>query len=766
MPDITSEPGEWMQRLDAPLAQLMPQAEALALAGHGTVVTYSRKVFIPLTRLCRDVCHYCTFATRPAELAAPYLTIEQVLDVARAGEAAGCREALFTLGDRPEDRFTAARQWLDEHGYASTLEFLAAAAQAVLEQASLLPHLNPGLMDAADYARLRPLSASMGIMLETAADRLSERGGPHLGSPDKRPAARIEAIRQAGIARVPFTTGILIGIGETRLERIESLLAIRDLQAEYGHIQEVIVQNFRAKPGTQMAAAPEPSLEEHLWTIAAARLILGAEMTIQAPPNLQPGQLAPLIAAGVNDWGGVSPVTPDHVNPEAPWPHLAVLEAETQAAGRLLRQRLAIGPAHARAVNEWADPAMATVIRRAVDGRGLPRPDGWTAGTGQPIPPASPNVVTGRDPAIVSALRRAEAGATLSRADAARLFTAEGADLEAVRTLADGLRRAVNGDVVTHVINRNINYTNICLYRCGFCAFSKGSTKSERGPAYNIDHAEIARRTIEAHERGASEVCLQGGIHPSYDGHTYLGIVRAVKQAVPQMHVHAFSPLEVDHGAGTLGMPHAEYLAMLRDAGLSSLPGTAAEVLADDVRAKICPDKLTTGEWASVVRAAHSVGLRTTSTVMFGHVDSYDHWAQHLLLLREIQQETGGFTEFVPLPFVHVEAPNWRKGQTRSGPTWREAMLMHAVARIALDGAIPNIQSSWVKLGLEGAVAMLECGVNDLGGTLMDESITRAAGGVNGQMMDTETAGDAVRRIGRRIVQRTTLYRPVAPEMA
>jgi len=526
---------------------------------------------------------------------------------------------------------------------------------------------------------------------------------------------------------VPFTTGILIGIGETRQERIEALLAIRDLHAEHGHIQEVIVQNFRAKPGTQMAAAPEPSLEEHLWTIAAARLILGAEMTIQAPPNLQPGQLAPLVAAGVNDWGGVSPVTPDHVNPEAPWPHLAVLEAETQAAGRLLRQRLAIG---------------------------------W------PVPAAGPSIATGRDPAIVSALRRAEAGATLSQAEVARLFTAEGADLEAVRTLADGLRRAVNGDVVTHVINRNINYTNICLYRCGFCAFSKGSTKSERGPAYNIDHAEIARRTIEAHERGATEVCLQGGIHPSYDGHTYLGIVRAVKEAVPQMHVHAFSPLEVDHGASTLGMPHAEYLAMLRDAGLSSLPGTAAEVLADDVRAKICPDKLTTGEWTGVVRAAHSVGLRTTSTVMFGHVDSYDHWAQHLLLLREIQQETGGFTEFVPLPFVHVEAPNWRKGQTRSGPTWREAMLMHAVARIALHGAIPNIQSSWVKLGLEGAVAMLECGVNDLGGTLMDESITRAAGGVNGQMLDTETAGDAVRRIGRRIVQRTTLYRHLEPEAA
>jgi FO synthase len=753
------EAREWLAQLEASsLPQLLARSEAMTLAGHGTVVTYSRKVFIPLTQLCRDVCHYCTFAKRPSELAAPFLELDAVLAIARAGEAAGCREALFTLGDQPEARYSVAREWLAERGYASTLDYVAAASKAVLAETSLLPHLNPGLMGAHDYAALRPLSASMGLMLESASDRLCGKGMPHFGSPDKVPAARLESIRLAGEAQVPFTTGLLIGIGETRAERVEALLAIRDLHACYGHIQEVIIQNFCAKDATQMARAEEPSLDDHLWTIAAARLILGPEMTIQAPPNLREGALGQLIRAGVNDWGGVSPVTPDHVNPEAPWPHLEKLETETEAAGRHLRQRLAIGPAFAREVTRWADPAVQTAIRRAVDGRGLVREMNWHAGTGDEAPELMPSLVTGRDPQIFVALGLAEQGEELSRAQIARLFSAEGRDFDHVRAFADELRQDRVGETITHVVNRNINYTNICLYRCGFCAFSKGSTRSERGPAYNIDHAEIARRTVEAWERGATEVCLQGGIHPSYDGRTYRGIVEAVKAAVPDMHVHAFSPLEVHHGATTLGLSYEDYLADLKSAGLATLPGTAAEILSDDIRDIICPDKVNTRQWLAVMRAAHKVGLKSTATIMFGHVETYAHWAEHLVQIRALQRETGGFTEFVPLPFVHMEAPNWRKGGTRSGPTWREVVLMHAVARIALDGAISNIQTSWVKLGPDGAGVMLQSGANDLGGTLMDESITRAAGGVNGQILDVPQMQELARSLGRPLRERSTIY--------
>ena len=761
----SAEALEWFDMLDElPLPRLLARAEAETLAGHGTVVTYSRKVFIPLTKLCRDVCHYCTFAVRPSQVPAPFLDLEEVLAIARAGEAAGCREALFTLGDRPEARYAVAREWLAERGYASTLDYVAAAAAAVRRETSLLPHVNPGLMDAADYAALRPHSASMGLMLESSSDRLCEPGMPHFGSPDKLPERRLESIRLAGEVKVPFTTGLLIGIGETRLDRVETLLAIRDLHVHHGHIQEVIIQNFRAKDATQMRGAPEPSLDEHLWTIAAARLILGRDMTIQAPPNLRGGALAELIRAGVNDWGGVSPVTPDHVNPEAPWPHLDKLETETAAAGRHLRQRLAIGPGFAREVTRWADPSLHQPIRRAVDARGLVREESWYAGAGDEAPEIMPSLVTGRDPAIKVILGLAEQGEDLSPKQISRLFTAEGRDFDAVRATADGLRHDRVGDAVTFVVNRNINYTNICLYRCGFCAFSKGSTKSERGPAYNIDHAEIARRAVEAWERGASEVCLQGGIHPNYDGNTYRGIVAAVKVAVPAMHVHAFSPLEVHHGATTLGLSYEEYLGDLKALGLATLPGTAAEILSDDIRAIICPDKVDTGQWLGVMRAAHRVGLRTTATIMFGHVETYDHWAEHLVRVRDLQRETGGFTEFVPLPFVHMEAPIWRKGGTRSGPSWREAVLMHAVSRIALDEAIPNIQASWVKLGPDGAAAMLQSGANDLGGILMDESITRAAGGANGQIFDADAMKALAASIGRPSVERTTLYRLRHPQ--
>jgi FO synthase len=542
-----------------------------------------------------------------------------------------------------------------------------------------------------------------------------------------------------------------------RRERIEALIIIRDLHARYGHIQEVIIQNFCPKDDTRMAKAPELSLEEHLWTIAAARLILGPDMSIQAPPNLRAGALAELIRAGVNDWGGVSPVTPDHVNPEAPWPHLDDLEAETEAAGRILRERLAIGPGYAQQPETWLDPVLQTSVRRMVDARGLPVVDAWRPGMGLPLPRLmSAKALVSYD--VMEILDLATRGELLSETQIVRLFETDGADAEAVTQRADALRQKVSGDAVTYVINRNINYTNICLYKCGFCAFSKGSTRDLRGPAYTLDFEEVGRRAAEAVERGATEVCLQGGIHPKYDGNTYLSVLAAVKAAAPDIHIHAFSPLEVTHGARTLGLSLVQFLTQLKDAGLSTLPGTAAEILDDEVRAIICADKVNTDEWLAVMRTAHAVGLHSTATIMFGHVESYHHWARHLLRVRDLQEETGGFTEFVPLPFVHMEAPLWRKGLARSGPSFRESTLMHSIARLVFHGMIDNIQASWVKLGADGAAHALNAGANDLGGVLMDESITRAAGGQNGQCFDVAMMEEVARSIGRTARQRTTLY--------
>lgn len=780
---------------DAPLAELMPVAESLTLAGFGAVVTYSRKVFIPLTQLCRDVCHYCTFAKAPRQLKGAYLSPDEVLAIARAGAAVNCKEALFTLGDKPEERYTAARAALDAANATSTLEYLERMAKLVLQETGLLPHLNPGVMDAADLQRLRPVSVSMGLMLESAAERLCQRGGPHFGSPDKRPERRLATLRAAGELRVPMTTGLLIGIGETRRERIDSLLALRELHDAHGHLQELIIQNFRAKPGTRMAKAPEPDLEEQLWTIAVARLLFGPGMSIQAPPNLQPEGLAGLVRAGINDWGGVSPVTPDHVNPEAPWPHLEDLARSTDAAGRDLVERLALTPAYAVRPEIWTDSAITPRVRRASDSRGFARPDRWFAGSGAQLPavagrwsadseaplPAVAERRSAEEPGNlrVSALAggatavagvarskktaaiidAARAGHALNETDIVRLFSVEGRELDHVIAAADQLRHESVGDTVTYVINRNINYTNICLYHCGFCAFSKGRGAADlRGPAYNLELDEVARRTVEAAAAGATEVCLQGGIHPSFTGQTYLSIVRAVKEAVPWMHVHAFSPLEVSHGASTLGLPLATYLEKLRDAGLSTLPGTAAEILDDEIRDIICPDKLRTDEWLEVIATAHEVGLRTTSTIMFGHVEQPIHWARHLQRLRALQARTSGITEFVPLGYVHMEAPLWRKGRTRSGPSFREAVLMHAVSRLVLHPLIKNIQTSWVKMGAQGAAICLSAGANDLGGTLMNESITRAAGGVHGQELDASKLQALAQSIGRTARQRTTLY--------
>lgn len=759
--------------VDLPLEGLMAAAEQLTLQGFDRLLSYSRKVFIPLTHLCRDVCHYCTFAKTPKSLDKPYLSIDEVLDIAREGAKAGCKEALFTLGDQPELRYRAARAALAAMGFDSTLDYLEKAAKAVFDETGLLPHLNPGLMNREQMIRLRKVSASMGIMLESASERLSEKGMPHYGSPDKAPSARLHTLALAGELNIPMTTGLLIGIGETRQERIDSLLAIYDLHLQYGHIQEVIIQNFRAKAGTKMVDASEPSLNEHLWTIAMARQIFGSNMSIQAPPNLQPDVLAQLIRAGINDWGGVSPVTPDHVNPERPWPQLLRLQQDTAAADRTLVQRLAIAPRYVLESERWLDDKLATTVLRLSDSRGLAREDEWYAGAATATPEwfdfdsrqARRLNSVPRSGFVAQLLARVESGAELSVAEIARLFDARGDELNDVLRAANQLRRQVVGDVVTYAINRNINYTNICTYRCGFCAFAKGQgsqqAKALRGPAYLLDLDEIVRRSEEAWLAGATEVCLQGGIHPSFSGKTYLSIVQAVKSALPDMHIHAFSPLEISHGASTLGMSLHDYLLMLKEAGLATLPGTAAEILHDDVRNIISPDKPNTAQWLEVVGTAHRVGIRTTATIMFGHVDSPIHWAEHLLHIRRLQIETGGFTEFVPLPYVHMEAPLWRKGKSRSGPTFRESLLMHAVARLVLHPYIPNIQTSWVKMGREGAGICLQSGANDLGGTLMNESITRAAGGVNGQEMGYVEMTQLVNHLGRQPQQRNTLYDPV-----
>ncbi len=745
------------------LDALTQAAAARRDAAHGTLVSYSRKVFIPLTRLCRDVCHYCTFAQPPRRGHNSYLSLDEVLALASAGVTAGCKEALFTLGDKPELRYSVARNELARLGHATTISYLEEAARAVLEQTGLLPHVNPGVLDADEIAALRKVSVSQGIMLESVSQRLCERGGPHFGSPDKSPAVRLETIRLAGAQGVPLTTGILIGIGETRTERVQSLLAIRDLHQRYGHIQEIIIQNFRPKPGTRMAAVPAAAEREHLWTIAVARLLFEPAMNIQAPPNLADSELAPLIGAGINDWGGVSPVTPDHVNPEAPWPQLSVLEAACRVSGKQLVERLAVYPQYVRALDRWIDSGLRTVVLRGVDADGWPRTDAWAPGSIEP-PSKKETIAAVSNPAIAASnlsklLERAASGRALTERDIVSLFRARGDAFSAVTAAADDLRAGICGDAVSYVVTRNINYTNICSYRCQFCAFSKGKTSENlRGRPYDLSNSDIGGRVREAWSRGATEVCMQGGIHPSYTGRTYLDICRTVKQAVPRMHIHAFSPLEVHHGAQTLGVPVAEFLTELRRAGLGSLPGTAAEILDDEVRTVICPDKIFTARWLEVMRAVHNAGLKSTATIMFGHVDSYEHWGRHLLHIRALQEDTGGFTEFVPLPFVHMEAPIYRKGRSRRGPTFREAVLMHAIARLVLHPVIANIQTSWVKMGPEGVGICLRAGANDLGGTLMDESITRAAGASHGQEMPPAAMEALIRSIGRTPRQRTTTY--------
>ncbi len=784
----------------ADLERLLAIAARLRDLGHGEVVTYSPKVFVPLTMLCRDHCHYCTFAKPPAKLDAPFLTPEEAVAIARAGAEAGCKEALFTLGDRPEDRYEVARAWLDERGFDSTLDYVRAVAIRVIEETGLLPHLNPGVMNYEEIARLKQVAASMGIMLETSSERLAAKGGPHFGSPDKAPAVRLRTIEDAGRLAVPFTTGILVGIGETALERAEALFDIRDVHRRYHHVQEVIVQNFRAKPGTAMASAAEPADEEFLAVVATARVVLGPRMHLQAPPNLSdPAQRLRLLDAGIDDWGGVSPITPDHVNPEKPWPSIAALQATTAARGKVLRERLTIYPEfasrpdpflaskmrapvaallgeHGRAVRgqrptpvPWQDPDVRWKPRTIAltfakdSGAGL-RADAETVYGDTDLPAVTAEwartaVAPERlDADIRRALTKAESHRPIDDDEALALFRAEGDALDALCRVADGLRAEAVGDDVTYVINRNINFTNVCYVGCRFCAFAQREVDDE---SYTLTLQEVADRAAEAWDRGATEVCMQGGIHPDLPGSFYFDVVDAVKRRTPQMHVHAFSPMEILNGATKLGVSFEEFLQEAKRHGLGTIPGTAAEILDDDVRWVLTKGKLPADTWEQIVRTAHGLGIRSSSTIMFGHVDAPPHWVAHIRRLARIQADTGGFTEFVPLPFVHQHAPIYLAGNARAGATFEENLRMHAVARILLDGSIPNIQVSWVKLGVDACQAILRSGANDFGGTLMEETISRMAGAEWGIEMTPGQFDDAITSIGRAPVVRTTTYERV-----
>ena len=770
----------------------------LRAEGREGVVTYSRSVFIPLTRLCRDRCHYCTFATVPGKLPAAFLERDEVLEIARKGAAAGCKEALFTLGDRPEDRWPAAAEWLDARGYSSTLDYVRACAIAVLEETGLLPHLNPGVLSWEELQRLKPVASSMGMMLETTATRLwSEKGGPHYGSPDKDPAVRLRVLTDAGRVNVPFTTGILIGIGETITERAESLMAIRGIAQQYGHIQEVIIQNFRAKPDTAMRGLPDADLHELAATISVARLLMPSTTSVQAPPNLVGDEFPMMLRAGVDDWGGVSPITPDHVNPERPWPHIDDLRERTAAGGYDLRERLNVYPRYVRAMaGQWIDSrltghvaalAQADGLANAsaeVVGREWQEPDGGVDTYGRADLNTSIDT-EGRTedrrsdfetvygdwgsltvPKAISRLPE-DVGRALSLAadnpagvlddtDAAMaLLTADGDALETMTRLADELRASVVGPDITYVVNRNINFSNVCYVGCRFCAFAQRERDAD---AFRLSTDEVVDRAQEAWDAGATEVCMQGGIDPKLPVTYYADVVRAIKKRLPGMHVHAFSPMEIVSAAAKAGVSVREWLQELKDAGLDTIPGTAAEILDDDVRWVLTKGKLPTATWLEVVATAHEVGIRSSSTMMYGHVDHPGHWLGHFRTLAALQDRTGGLTEFVGLPFIHRNAPIYLAGVARPGPSRRDNRAVHAFARLALHGRVDNVQVSWVKLGDEGTSEVLRGGANDLGGTLMEETISRMAGSEHGSSRTAEQLVATAALAGRTARQRTTTY--------
>ena len=739
---------------EMPIEELARAAFTRARAAHGHVVTYSPKVFIPLTQLCRDRCGYCTFAQAPARVSAPYMSLDEVMAVAEAGRAAGVTEALFTLGERPELRYDEAARWLAARGYRSTVDYVANAAQMVLESTGLLPHVNAGALYDFELRQLRAVAPSQGMMIESLADLPA-----HRLAPDKDPARRLATLEMAGELRIPFTTGVLVGIGETRRERIATLCAITDSHLRHGHVQEVIIQNFLPKARTAMADAPPASDEEFFWTIAVARLLLPDDIHLQAPPNLSDDPTK-LLAYGIDDFGGISPVTKDHVNPERAWPAIDTLRRECDELGFVLAARLTVYPQHI-ATPGFLDDAVRPHVLAQSDASGLARHDDWYSGA--EVSPPPPSLQRARTSAVSRILRRYEPGYRFEHAELVTLFEARDGDVTEIVELADQVRRTLVGEPVSFVINRNINYTNVCTFKCRFCAFSKGPLSLNlRGDPYLLTLEEITERVREAYDRGATEVCPQGGIHPNFDGEYYIDVVAAVKAGAPSIHIHAFSALEVFEGARRSDQELTTYLSRLKAAGLRTLPGTAAEILDDEVRKILCPDKLSSDQWLEVHRAAHSVGLNSNITIMFGAVEGATSWATHLVRTLELQDETGGFTEFVPLPFVHMATPLFLRGKSRKGPTFREALLMHAVARLHYATKINNIQVSWVKMGVEGSRRILQAGANDVGGTLMDENISRAAGAVHGQVMDVEMLHDLVAPLGRPLHQRTTLYQAMA----
>ena len=756
----------------------------------GNRITYSPKVFIPLTMLCRDQCGYCTFAQPPARLESPFLTPDEVMAIARRGARAGCHEALFTLGERPELRYPAAAEWLSEHGYESTVDYLAAMCALVLEKTGLLPHANAGALYPDELARLRSVAPSQGMMIESIRHDLDA----HRGAPDKEPARRLATLEAAGTLQIPFTTGILVGIGDRESDRIEALRAIAESHERHGHVQEVIVQNFLPKAGTAMWKSEPCDEETYLRSIALARLILPGTVHLQAPPNLS-DDFGVLLDAGIDDWGGVSPITADHVNPERPWPALDRLREITESQGRVLAPRLTIYPEFALDPERFLDPALRFPVMDRADAESLGRDDPgavfpekaefvkvgddgadivligdrstqWYSGA-----PSRPPLLIDRDHspiggAVAEVIEGVRAGEEAGREELLTLFSARGPEVAAVAVLADHLRSEIVGDDVTFVVNRNINYTNICTFKCRFCGFSKGPLSLNlRGKPYLLTLEQMQERVREAWDLGATEVCLQGGIHPDFDGDYYIDVARAVKEASPDIHIHGFTALEVTEGAKRLGEPLADYLKRAMDAGLRSLPGTAAEILDDGIREILCPDKIDTDEWLDAHRIAHSVGLRSNVTMMYGAVEQPEHWVKHLLLTRDLQKETGGFTEFVGLPFVHMASPIYLQRKARRGPTFRENLLVHAVARIAYRGTIDNIQSGWVKIGLDSVRQLLQAGCNDLGGTLMDENISRAAGAAHGQHLTPDDFEALVTPLGRRLVERTTLYGRPEPRL-
>jgi len=734
-----------------PLDALAAAAFAKARDRFGHVVTYSPKVFIPLTKLCRDRCGYCTFAQAPAHVSAPYMSLDEVMDVANAGKAAGATEALFTLGERPELRYDEAARWLAARGYQSTVDYVASAAQMVLEATGLLPHANAGALYRRELAQLREVAASQGMMVESLAELRA-----HRLAPDKEPERRLDTLRFAGELKIPFTTGLLVGIGETREDRIATLEAIARSHEEYGHVQEVIIQNFLPKPRTLMASEPAASDEEFHWTISVARVLLPDDVHLQAPPNLSDDP-AKLLDFGIDDFGGISAVTRDHVNPERAWPAIDALSRECDERGFSLAPRLTVYPEFIGLRSDFIDDAVRPYVLAHADAEFRARDDHWFSGSDETPPPAP--AARRRVSDVDALLRRYSPGDELDRRELTALFGARGADFNAVVEVADQVRRDLVGDDVSFVINRNINYTNVCTFKCRFCAFSKGPLSLNlRGDPYLLTLDEISERVREAEARGATEVCLQGGIHPKFDGDYYIDVVAAVRAGSPRIHIHAFSALEVFEGARRSEQDLGTYLSRLRDAGLKTLPGTAAEILDDPVRAILCPDKITSDQWLEVHRTAHEVGLHSNITIMFGAVEGVESWVTHLLRTRALQKETGGFTEFVPLPFVHMATPLFLKGRSRRGPTFREAVLMHAVARLHYATLINNIQVSWVKMGVEGSRRILAAGANDLGGTLMDENISRAAGATHGQEMDVDNLRALVEPLGRPLVQRSTLY--------